>query len=148
MMLWVWLGTAYLLVVLAFGISYKMVKWHMDSCVWAVLVIVLGGSLFVIPVGALIGIASRPPDRYDSPPDPSWKPRDAYCYQIYVNPSGRNNTRVGWADYAELVSEKGQLVVRAEQARIKHGLPKEDEFAASLVWPVGDKGVVEVKGCQ
>lgn len=114
----------------------------------------------VIAAGLILGLlalaaACGPAPRYAYAPDPSWKPREAYCYVITLDPQGDRNTRWAWADEAE--SDRGPkgATVRASNVRVapKPGTllddndPNHDYFSPIIIWTTADGSLTIDRRC-
>lgn len=94
----------------------------------------------------VLAMACGTSPRYESPPDPSWKERFAYCYSIVADPAGERNTRYAWADKVDVDRASAHSTARMTNVRVspklgslsRSGNHNEDFFSPEVIWTVED----------
>lgn len=111
--------------------------------------------LALVPLTLALVAACGAAPRYDYSPDPSWKPRLGYCYEIVLDPQGDENTRWAWADEADSELGPDGATVRASNVRVapKPGTlrdandPNHDYFSRIIIWTIKDGSLTIDRRC-
>ncbi len=107
--------------------------------------------LVLLAVLALTGCA--PGQRYDAPPDSTWKERSAY-YFFQIDPKGWDNSQVGYTDTEPILESTGAgFRLSAVDARVTtdltdtedRGYARDDYFRATVAWATDADGFVRVE---